>query len=96
MGGKCGQPNEETQQEHERVVRAVPFVAGRVGRLFLVYFSLAAFEGDRTQVSSPIHTPRATVGCCVQHEIFLWEHHHGSNILAMATGHKGFPMCATR
>lgn len=32
----------------------------------------------------------------IQREIFVWEHHHSWNILGMATGHKGFPICATR
>lgn len=82
--------------QHERVLRPLHLVAGRVKRLFLVYFKPAVFKSDRKQVSSSIHSLWVSLGCCKQHEIFVWEHHHGSSILAMAMGHKGFPMCSTR
>lgn len=94
-GGKK-KPGEEILPQHERVLRPLHFVAGRVKRLFLVYFKPAVFKSDRKQVSSSIHSLWVSLGCCKQHEIFVWEHHHGSSILAMATGHKGFPMCSTR
>lgn len=40
---KSGQPRKEILHQHERVLRALPFVVGCVKRLFLVYFELAAF-----------------------------------------------------
>lgn len=40
---KSGQPGKEILHQHERVLRALPFVVGCVKRLFLVYFELAAF-----------------------------------------------------
>lgn len=42
---------------HERVLRALPFVARGVSReSLLVYSKLAAFKSDTTQTSSSIHT----------------------------------------
>lgn len=40
---RSGQPGEEILHQHERALRALPFVVGCVKRLFLVYFQPAAF-----------------------------------------------------
>lgn len=45
---------------HERVLKALPFVARGASRDFLlVYFKPAAFKGDTRQTSSSIHTLEA-------------------------------------
>lgn len=42
---------------HERVLRAIPFVARGASREFLlVYFKMAAVKSDTTQTSPSIHT----------------------------------------
>lgn len=35
---KSGEPGEEMLNQHERVLKALPFVAGCAKRLFLIYF----------------------------------------------------------
>lgn len=78
---------------HERVLRALPFVARGASRASLLVYSKTAAFKKWHNTDFLLHS---YTGCCAQPEIFMWEHHHGSDILAMATGHKGFPMCATR